>query len=163
MESSKIYTELEAKLTQYIAEKKLRKTEERYIILKQICSFSSHFDICMLEQRFNEINYFVSRATLYNTIELLVKAGFLITHQFASKSTHYELRILAEIYSHLICTACGAVREVRDVALKKNVSNIKITRFTPAFSTIYVYGICSKCKYKMQKKSNNNNKDITRK
>jgi Fe2+/Zn2+ uptake regulation proteins len=161
MESSKIYTELEAALTQYIAERKLRRTEERYIILKQICSFTSHFDICMLEQKFSEINYFVSRATLYNTIDLLLHAGFLITHQFASKSTHYELRILAEMYSHLICTACGAVREVRDAALKKNVSKIKITRFTPAFSTIYVYGICSKCKYKMQKKSNN--KDITRK
>ena len=119
--------------TRYLAEKKLRKTEERYAILECICSFPGHFDMCLLHQKLEEMNFHVSRATVYNTVQ-------------------YELRMLAETHLHLICMKCGAIRELKDATLKKDVGALKISRFTPEYHALYIYGLCSKCKYRLQRK-----------
>ena len=138
--------------TMYLAEKKLRKTEERSVILECICSFPGHFDMCMLHQKLEGMNFHVSRATLYNTLDVLVDSGLIIRHQLMSQSMQYELRILAETHSHLICTKCGAIRELKDATLKKDVDNLKISRFSPEYHALYIYGVCSKCKYRLQRK-----------
>ena len=67
MEAKK-YTEMQDLFTRYLVEKKLRKTEERYAILECICSFPGHFDMGLLHQKLEEMNFHVSRATVYNTV-----------------------------------------------------------------------------------------------
>lgn len=119
--------------TRYLAEKKLRKTEERYAILECICSFPGHFDMCLLHQKLEEMNFHVSRATVYNTVDVLVDSGLIVRHQLTAQAVQYELRMLAETHSHLICTKCGAIRELKDATLKKDVGALKISRFTPEY------------------------------
>ena len=116
--------------TRYLAEKKLRKTEERYAILECICSFPGHFDMCLLHQKLEEMNFHVSRATVYNTVDVLVDSGLIVRHQLK----------------------CGAIRELKDATLKKDVGALKISRFTPEYHALYIYGLCSKCKYRLQRK-----------
>ena len=98
------------------------------------------------------MNFHVSRATLYNTLEVLVDSALIVRHQLMSQSVQYELRILAETHSHLICTKCGAIRELKDATLKKDVDGLKISRFSPEYHALYIYGVCSKCKYRLQRK-----------
>jgi Fe2+/Zn2+ uptake regulation proteins len=148
---NKYYTELKDILTDYLTTLKLRKTDERYAIFEQICLFPSHFDIGTLHERLDQTNFHVSKATLYNTLDILLAAELIVKHQFTAKSIQYELKALAETHSHLICSTCGAVRELRGSSLKKDIKNLKINRFTPMFYTLYIYGICSKCKHKIQK------------
>ena len=123
--------------TRYLAEKKLRKTEERYAILECICSFPGYFDMCLLHQKLEEMNFHVSRATVYNTVDVLVDSGLIVRHQLTAQAVQYELRMLAETHLHLICMKCGA---------------LKISRFTPEYHALYIYGLCSKCKYRLQRK-----------
>ena len=125
--------------TRYLAEKKLRKTEERYAILECICSFPGHFDMCLLHQKLEEMNFHVSRATVYNTVDVLVDSGLIVRHQLTA-------------HLHLICMKCGAIREQKDATLKKDVGALKISRFTPEYHALYIYGLCSKCKYRLQRK-----------
>lgn len=148
----KKYTELQELFTQYLVEKKLRKTEERYAILECICSFPGHFDMGVLHQKLEDMNFHVSRATIYNTLEVLVDSGLVVRHQWMTQAVQYELRVLAENHSHLICTKCGAIRELKDAILKKEVENLKVVRFSPEYHALYIYGICSKCKYRLQRK-----------
>lgn len=147
-----VYIGLRDQLTHYLEEKRLRKTEERYTILEHICAFSGHFDIGMLYDELEKNHFHVSKATLYNTVNVLVDAGLVVSHSLMGNSAvQYELRLLAETHLHLICTKCGAVRELRNYAMKAEWEHLKTSRFTPDFYCLYVYGLCSKCKYKMQR------------
>ena len=118
----------------YLAEKKLRKTEERYAILECICSFPGHFDMCLLHQKLEEMNFHVSRATIYNTLEVLVDSDLIVRHQLMNQSVQYELRMLAETHSHLICTKCGAMRELKDMTLKKYIQSLNVSVDSPVIS-----------------------------
>lgn len=153
MMEGKKYMELRELFTTYLTEKKLRKTEERYTILECICRFPGHFDLCTLHQKLEEVNFHVSKATLYNTLEVLVDGGMIVRHQLNTQSVQYELRVLADTHFHLICSKCGAIREVKDATIKKEMGGLKISRFTPEFHVLYIYGLCSKCKYKLQRKN----------
>lgn len=148
---AKVYAEMRDLFTQYLLEKKLRRTEERYTIFEHICAFSGHFDVGMLYDDLENNNFHVSKATLYNTLEVLVDAGLVVRHHLMTKAAvQYELKILADTHLHVICTKCGVVREIRDAAVKSGLNNMKIARFTPDCYCLYIYGICSKCKYKMR-------------
>ena len=126
------------KLSQYLEAKKLRKTPERYAILDKIYATSEHFDVDLLHEMMSESEYRVSRATVYNTVALLVDAGLVRKHQFEKSDNMAN-------HHHLICTRCGKIREVKDPKLLEVLSQKKFARFTTAYYALYVYGICSSC------------------
>ena len=109
--------------------KKLRKTEERYAILECICSFPGHFDMCLLHQKLEEMNFHVSRATVYNTVDVLVDSGLIVRHQLTAQAVQYELRMLAETHLHLICMKCGAIRELKDANTKERCRSVEDIAF----------------------------------
>jgi Fur family ferric uptake transcriptional regulator len=147
----KTYKEICDSFSDYLTEKNLRKTEERLTILKKICSLPNHFTVDQLEQQLVEAKFHVSKATLYNTVDVLVEGGIIVRHQIASKKVEYELRKKAETHLHQVCSNCGAQREVKIDTLLKSGIYSHITRFTPEYFSLYVYGVCSKCKNKRKK------------
>lgn len=142
-------------LTEYLKKNGHRKTPERYAILDTIYSIKGHFDIDMLYKYMEtEGNFRVSRATLYNTIILLVDANLVIKHQFGS-SSQYERAYNNGTHHHMICTECGKVTEFLDDRLKQAVGETKLRRFTASHYSLYIYGVCSKCANAKRKKMNN--------
>jgi Fe2+/Zn2+ uptake regulation proteins len=145
MEDQDILESVKKELTNYLIEKKLRKTPERFAILEQIYSLKEHFDVDTLYELMLSSGYRVSRATVYNTIDLLVECRLIVRHQFGTNMAHYEKAFQNESHHHLICTQCNSVIEVKDDEIHDLIHSKKFNKFTLTNYNLYMYGICSKC------------------
>ena len=88
----------------------------------------------------------MSRATVYNTLELLCEAGILNRHLFATNQARYE--VARGSHLHLICRRCGAIREVDEPDLTSRLLSEPYGDFIPEYSSTIVYGICGECQAK---------------
>ena len=131
-------------LRQYLKDKGLRNTPERYTILEEIYNYDEHFNVDDLYLLMLQRKYHISKATIYNTIEVFLDAGLIRKHQFGEGST-YEKSYFDKQHDHLVLYKSGSDKEIEEIiefcdpriqAIKdsiENIFNVKINSHTLYF------------------------------
>lgn len=90
-------------------------------------------------------NYRVSRATVYNTLDLLVECDLVTKHQFGKNLAQFEKSYGYKQHDHLICTDCNKVLEFCDPRIQ-NIQNTvgEILDFKVMHHSLILYGSCQK-------------------
>lgn len=144
----------------YLSQNKLRKTPERYAILEKVFDLNEHFSVESLHEALHSDGYHVSCTTVYNTLELLAEAALVRRRNFGGQTAQYEKISGLTNHHHLVCTRCGRVKEVKDQTLDATLSSLRFGTFRPAYTDLYIYGVCSRCS---KKRVTPNNKNKTNK
>lgn len=134
---------IEAAFTRFLNDGKYRKTPERFAILRKAIELHSHFDVDTLHMAIENDGYHVSRATVYNTVELLEKAGILSKNVFGQNTAMYEVK--HDNHIHLVCKRCGKIREIESAHIAGEVMQLDPEDFTPESFAITIYGVCGSC------------------
>jgi Fur family ferric uptake transcriptional regulator len=122
-----------------------RKTPERFSVIDELYALpqDEHIDVEGLFLLMRNKGYTISRATIYNTLDLLVECGLAVKHQFKDKVALYEQALTYQHHDHHVCNQCRKIREFSD----ERINAIKETMGRELQSSItshslVLYGDC---------------------
>lgn len=127
----------------YLKENQHRITNERFEIMKYALEYKGHFgaDDLFLAMKQKDSN--ISRATVYNTLELLVDCGLLYKRQFGDNINRYESAFERSQHDHLICKDCGKIHEFTHPKIQEIINELsKELNFEISSYTFNIFGKC---------------------
>lgn len=135
--------EVRSVFTRFLADRHQRQTPERFAVLDAVYDTDGHFDADELAARLAKDDAAVSRATVYNTLDLLVDCQLVVRHQFGGKHAKYEKAYSYWQHDHLLCEDCGEVLEFCDPRIQAVRDMVgEIYQFEIKRHELTLYGSC---------------------
>jgi len=127
--------------------RKLRSTSSRLAVLDAVLQSQGHFDAEGLYYRMISSGKKISRATVYNTLDLLQECGLVSKYRFTDHSSRYEKAFGRPHHHHLICLECGDLIEFVNERLNRIQEDVCAEKnFSPQSSSLQIFGTCAKCR-----------------
>ncbi len=130
----------------YLAEHTLPATQQRLAVADAVFFADAHLSADEVSRRVARRGVAVGTATIYRTLELLVRAGLAKEHDFGEGFKRYEPLAPGEIHEHCICSSCGRVTEFSNDRLERMIALLaEEVEFRPHHHRLEIYGLCRSC------------------
>ena len=127
----------------YLADHNLPVTQQRLAVAEAIFVSDEHLSA---ENVAGRAAVPVGTATIYRTLDLLVRSGLVKEHDFGEGFKRYEPATGGQPHEHCICSSCGAVREFSNDRLERMIALLaEEVEFRPHHHRLEVYGLCRRC------------------
>lgn len=134
------------RFTQYLKSGNYRITPERFVILDSVMQTDGHFDADELFSQMKTGGQKVSRATVYNTLDLLQDCGLISKYRFGENHSRYEKAFGRPHHHHLICLECGDIIEFVNEKIEKVEREVCSSNgFKAQTTTLQIFGTCTRC------------------
>jgi Fur family ferric uptake transcriptional regulator len=131
----------------YLKDHGLPVTKQRESVAEVVFASTEHLSVDEVEERLRRGGTRIGKATVYRTLDLLVRARLVVEHDFGEGFKRYEHRFSQESVSeHLICLECGKV--VGFQSWETQEVRARITQehgFKAARHKLEIYGLCRAC------------------
>lgn len=130
----------------YLRERNLPATRQRLRIAEILFGTHHHVSADEILARLRREDDPVGKATVYRTLDLLLRAGLIREHDFGDGFRRFEPRRTRLHHEHLVCTRCGKVIEVQSEEIERLEADIaSLHRFQPTHHKVEIYGLCEEC------------------
>lgn len=134
---------------QCLAQRGLKSTQQRAIILDTFLGVKEHLSTEELYLQIREDHPKIGYATVYRTLKLFAECGIAEERNFGDGQTRYEPAHAEDHHDHLICTTCGSIVEFEDSEIERLQGIIADHHgFKMESHRLDLYGICSICQKK---------------
>ncbi len=131
----------------YLKDRGLKWTPEREKVFEEALKMGGHFEAEDLSYRVRKKGSRVSKATVYRTLPLLVKAGLIKEVIHGEKHHHYEHIDGNSLHDHLICLKCGKIEEFAEQSLREIEGKIcQKHQFQAQKIVVEIFGYCKNCR-----------------
>ncbi|MEX0935544.1 MAG: Fur family transcriptional regulator [Gemmatimonadota bacterium] len=131
----------------YLREQGLPVTQQRQAVAEIVFSSEAHLSVDEIEQHLREAGERIGKATVYRTLDLLVRSKLVEEHDFNEGFKRYEHRLSRQPeHEHLICLECGDVTEFKSEEIRRIKATIADRHgFRPTRHKLEIYGLCAAC------------------
>jgi Fur family ferric uptake transcriptional regulator len=133
-------------LAKYMAEKGLKSTRQRALIIDTFFDAHGHLSVEEVWAQVRGKDARVSVATVYRTMKLLSESGLAHARNFGDGQTRYEPAVGKHHHDHLICTRCGTIVEFENDRIEQMQDAVaKKHGFKVTSHKMELYGLCKNC------------------
>lgn len=131
----------------YLRDLGLPVTTQREAVASVVFDSEGHLSVDDIESRLKQRGERIGKATIYRTLDLLVRSRLVAEHDFGEGFKRYEHRLSEHpVHEHLICLECGKVTEFESKELYGVESRVKQEYgFQPVRRRLEIYGLCKEC------------------
>ncbi len=131
----------------YLREQGLPITHQRNVVAAAVFGSDDHLSVDDIERVLREGNERIGKATIYRTLDLMVKSRLVEEHDFGEGFKRYEHRLTRQpIHQHLVCTECGDVEEFGTPEIPAIEARVaREFGFRPIRHRLEIYGLCRSC------------------
>ncbi|MGC8595465.1 MAG: Fur family transcriptional regulator [Candidatus Kryptoniota bacterium] len=139
------------KLQEYLKAANYRITPERFEVLDYVMETDGHFDADELFLKMKNSGSKVSRATVYNTLDVLEECGLVFRSRLKDHGSRFERAFGRVHHDHLVCIECGKIVEFVDESIENAQEAVaKSFKFKLISHSHQIFGICPECQKKAQ-------------
>lgn len=131
----------------YLRDQGLPVTQQREAVATVVFGSPEHMSVEEIEAALRTRGERIGKATVYRTLEMLVRSGLVAEHDFGEGFKRYEhLWGQQPSHGHLVCSECGRVEEFQDAELLRVQEAVaRRQSFQPARYRLEIYGLCAAC------------------